>query len=795
MNLRVFINDLKLKPAEVILALVISVIGLTTITLVIMLYITDRSIDRSISEYKQLYRIESQFNLPNGDVVRSAKIPFPLVEALQEHPDIESIGYAWRLNARLNHQGSIIPHISVFAVTPVFMEQLHPFSPHLPVPGPHDIYITDEFNRQYLGHDEPLGKIVDLGKSGQFIIKAIVEPQPNSSLNLSAIIAFTPELVEGYNDKRLDWYDTHIYAFARLHSGHSHFNQQILSDIVTHNAPQLAGVPFTPSSFLNFSARHILDMHYNHGYADEFATTREKSLLYILYAAALFVLLSTTINFFIINGILNAARLPSLHIKRSVGASNTQLLTETLSLLLPQFLITVVLAVFFLWGLAQLSPDINKLFACQSVIQILGIFTGVALFNGLLMLCAHLLNLSLFIYGKQTSHSLSRYQSRQIDYRNRIMMMIQLVVTGITVYLWAGVMMQNHITKNTDFGYQKTQRLTFSLDEGFYSLGSMHELQQRLKEIDRASNLSLSSWQPFDMSRQLLSVQHAQQPVDDQFAAVNALFADKNFIDVWGLTTLAGGKNRLLASSHDHVAHALVTREFMHAMGQTSFDEVLNTRYYIPYPEQPQELRVLRIVENFDLGEHLPSPQPLIIFINDRLEKFATLSYSHQHYLPALTTLLKHYGPPGLSIQTVEQMHNHHFQNAQLMLNIIMFSAILALAVTVISTLIISISETQRLNNTLKIMEAVGGSIATSMVFFLRLYFLPIVLSLVIALVSGSQLLKNWLQQYQSVSRVVYINAFGSLLLLGLVVVAIMAIALVLCHVQGTRRQLKRNPN
>lgn len=451
----------------------------------------------------------------------------------------------------------------------------------------------------------------------------------------------------------------------------------------------------------------------------------------------------------------------------------------------------MTLAGLFLWGLVQLSPDINNLFAHQSVMQILAIFTGIALFTGLIMLSSHLLNLSLFIYSKQASHSLSRYQNRQTNYNNRIMMVIQLVVTGITVYLWAGVMTQNYTVENTDFGYQKTHRLTFSLDESFYSSGSLHELRQRLKSIDNASNLSLSSWQPFDMSRQILSVQHAQQSVHNQFTTVNALYGDKNFSDVWGLTALAGRKNRLLASSDDHVSHAIVTREFMHAMGQKSFDEVLNTRYYIPYPEQQQELRVLQIVEDFDLGEHLPSPQPLIIFINDRLEKFATLSYSHQQYLPALYTLLKRYGPPGLSIQTVEQIHNHHFQNAQLMLNVIMLTAILALVVMVISTLIISISEAQRLNGTLKIMEAVEALLPPAW-FFLRLYVLPIVLSLAVALLSGSLLLRSWLQQYQSVSGVVYINAFGSLLLLGLVVVSIMAIALVLCNVQGTRCQLKQ---
>ncbi len=792
MTLNIFTNDIKQKPAAVFLAVMITAISFVTLFLVLIIYAADSDMEQGIPEHQRLYRIESQFNLPNGDTVRSAQIPFPLVDALQKNANIESVSYAFRLETQLHLQAHITPRVTVFAVSPAFMEQLHPFRHPLPAPGPHDIYITADFNRQYLGLADPLGQTVDLGEIGQFTIKAIVEPRPDSSLNLSAIIAFTPERVAGYADKRLDWYDTHVYAFARLQPSLSHFDRKILAQIVTHNAPQLPGSPFTASSFLTFSARNVLDMHYDNGYADEFITTRARSLLYILYTATLFVLLSTVANFFNINGILNAARRPAQSVKLSLGASNIQILAESLSVFLPQFLATVSLAILFLCILFPLSSDISELLTHQSLTRLITVFTGVTFLTGLIMLLSHLLSLSLFIFSKQTSRATRRNENIRTYYLNRIILVVQLMIAGITLYLSAGMMTQNYTAMHTDLGYQKNQRLTFSLDEEFYSLGSVRELQHRLQETADTITISLSSWQPFNMSRQILSVQHAQQPVHDQFTTINALSADKYFVDVWGLTLLAGQANTLQASSEKGICHAVVTRAFMQAMGQKTFDEVLNTRYYIPFPEGQQELRVLQIVEDFDLGEHLSSPQPLIIFINDRLEKFATLSYTKEQNEELLITLLKRYGPPGLSVHSVQTLHNRHFHNDRQILNIITLTTVLSLILMVISTLVVSISEAQRLNHTLKIMEAVGGSVATSLVFFLQQNVLPMLLSLLAALATGCLLLRRWLEQYESVAGLAYINALAALLLLSLLVTAIMTLSLVLSSGRDSQSWLKR---
>lgn len=266
----------------------------------------------------------------------------------------------------------------------------------------------------------------------------------------------------------------------------------------------------------------------------------------------------------------------------------------------------------------------------------------------------------------------------------------------------------------------------------------------------------------------------------------------KFFIDVWGLTTLAGQANRLQASSDDGVVHAIVTRAFMNAMGQKSFDDVLSTGYSLSLPERQMDMRVLRIVEDFNLGDPLSPPQPLIIFINDRLERFATIFYPNGISPETLVRQIKAYGPANLLVQTVEELHNRHFHQEQQTLNIMSFTAIVSLVLMVISTLILSLSEVQRLKHTIKIMEAVGGSVATSLVFFLKKNLLAILIPSLTALSLGSLLLRSWLQQYELVTHQLYINGFIALMLLTLMVVAIMALSLVSGSGKRTQPRLKR---
>lgn len=152
-----------------------------------------------------------------------------------------------------------------------------------------------------------------------------MQPQPASSLAMQAIIAFSPALVEDYYARRGDWYSTQIYAFARMKT-RALPDDSMLQAIVKRHAPQLPGAPFTPSQFIQLSACPIGAMHYDGGYADEIATVISRWLLYTLYGAGAFVLVTTLINFFNLNGILHSAKRKGLYIRRALGDSDSELL-------------------------------------------------------------------------------------------------------------------------------------------------------------------------------------------------------------------------------------------------------------------------------------------------------------------------------------------------------------------------------------------------------------------------------------------------------------------------------------
>ncbi|HGI5920420.1 TPA: ABC transporter permease, partial [Yersinia enterocolitica] len=97
-----------------------------------------------------------------------------------------------------------------------------------------------------------------------------------------------------------------------------------------------------------------------------------------------------------------------------------------------------------------------------------------------------------------------------------------------------------------------------------------------------------------------------------------------------------------------------------------------------------------------------------------------------------------------------------------------------------ISTIIISTSETKRLEKTLAIMESIGGSIYTHIIFFIQQNIIPIAIAVTISLPISFLLLHNWLAQYSIVKGLTYIYATSSFVVFILCIIIVMTITLIL---------------
>ncbi|HDL6854318.1 TPA: darobactin export ABC transporter permease subunit [Yersinia enterocolitica] len=787
-----FINDIKLSPLASILAITITALGMLSAFLVLLIYLTDKSIERHNNDYSDIYRIETQFNLPNGDYVKSAQVPLPLLIALQNEKNIKNTAYALRLSSNLQVNDLTHAKVDIYAVSPNFFNIINPYQLNNDNNNPYksnlsqhrlnltrnEIIITPEFNQQYLHLDNPIGHVITLGSKGQFVIN-MINLHTGSRFNTKAVIAFSPELIDGYHDKRHDWYDMHAYVFITMAAGEKPSHEQ-LDALVTHYAPQLPGAPFSPEEFIQLSARNITDIHYDNGLPDEISTVIAKPYLYTLYAAGVFIFITTIINFFNINNVINNNKKNSFQIKKSIGASRYQLLTESFSIAMLQTFFVLLLTILFLIILIPLSLDIRDLILTQDtgILLISFLLTLIAVYTAILF--AHFIYLYVAVFPEQSGHH-NIYNEQPISrYIHRVTLCIQTAISGIIIYLWAGMLTQNSFMQHHNFGYEKENILTFPLSDELINLSSLINLQDELKNTSNIEFVSLSSWQPFDMSRSNTSIYHLNQQEKDKLVTVSTLNVNKHFPDTWGMKVLAGQENVLISSEDNNVIHAIVTQSFMTLMGLSSYDETLNSIFYIKSNNAERKVRILRVVNDFYLADRDKNATPLLIYIEDKTQRYGALKLQDMQDIGAIKKTLERYRVTPTQIQTVSNLHKEYFNNSRLIQQTANSVTLVSILLILISTIIISISETKRIGKTLKIMESIGGSIYTHIIFFIQQNIAPIVIAVIISFSVGFFLLHRWLVQYNAVNSLSYVNAAGTLLTFMISIIVIMTITLIL---------------
>lgn len=774
-----FINDIKLSPMASLLAIIITAVGMISLFLVLLLYITDNSIEKFHHDYSHIYRIETQFNLPNGDNVKSAQVPLPLLSVLQNEKNINNTAYALRLFIDLQINDQTHSNVAIYAVSPNFFTILNPYRQQISHLSQNEIIITPEFNRQYLHLDNPKGHIITLGDKGKFVIKDMVNLNKASRFSTMAVIAFSPDIVNGYHDKRHDWYDMHAYAFVTMVPGITPSLEQLKS-LVSRHAPQLPGAPFSPEEFIQLSARNIADIHYDAALPDEISTVIEKSYLYTLYMAGLFIFVTTIMNFFNINNVINENKKSSFQIKKSIGASNYQLLTESFSIATLQTIFIFILALIFLTILMQFIDSVKMLILMQDSSVLVNYFF-ISLFSlYIAILISHYLYLSTTVFSNKSYHNNFYTEHPLSQYVYQGTLSIQIIIAGTIIYLWAGVMTQLDFIKNHNFGYDKENVVIFPVENDLKSQVLINSIQDELKNTLNMPYIALSSWQPFDMSRTNTSIFHRNQQEKDKLVSINTLNVNKYFIDTWGIKTLAGNENPLFASKENNVYHAIATKSFMAIMGQSSYDEVLNTPFYIKNNDTEQTVHILRIVNDFYLADRDNDTSPLLVFIKNDTQRYGALKIKNVHELGAVKKILGRYRVNADQIKLADQIHQEYFSSNNLMRKTINWITLLSIILILISTITVGIAESKRITNTLKIMESVGGSIYTHIVFFIQQNITPVIIAIVIAFPVGFILLHKWLSEYSYINSLSYTYAIGALLLFMISIVIIMSLTLIL---------------
>jgi hypothetical protein len=582
-------------------------------------FIADTSVNKVIS--KNIYKIETVFNLPDGNKVRSSEAPAALVPQLMKNEYVQNIGQMKRVNLTALHKEKEVKAVEVFAMNDSAQSMLQLIPEHMEPVKDSSVYLSKNFASQISKEPSSLvGETLKLGNMGIFKIEKVIEIDKSLSLAPDVIVSFDAIFSLDIQKSYGDWYDTHLHLFIELIAP----EKLDLNEVVQMNAPQIPGAPFTPESFIHLTKRNIANLHYDMEFPDAIGFSFSKSTLYLVYGVCLFSFILGWIGF--VNSItsLQVSKMERTKTLLSIGGSRNQIILDALfDSKITVFIAAILSIVFFHFVLATFSQE----FVLLTVVNSKGLYS-ISTFIVAALILVFVSTISIVVtrvVSLQQKGSISRSASLKSIWLTQFAMFVQMLITSLIIFVSVGITFELFSSKKADFGYV--------LEDIHYSkLGGVGDKRATaLRDAINAKhgNLSeVSSWQPFDKSANYITLTTSQQSVEEKLTPINYFYAGEMFSEVLGLTEIKSKHYVLGANStySDEKVRVIVTKEFVNLFENIGLEQILDYPFYADFGDGEKEIEIIKVVSNFYLGKAKTSFDPVIIVIDEKKAKSLLLN-------------------------------------------------------------------------------------------------------------------------------------------------------------------------
>ncbi len=465
-------------------------------SLIIMLWVQhELSYDRFHENADRLYRVVHSSD--DGDV-HGTYLPGPLAAHLRENfPEIKNATSfkSWEMKIAFNKKsfsciGSYI-NPSFFSM---FSFPFEKGEPKTALSAPNSVLITKNLAAKLFGQDDPIGKTVsynngysdDIPLTVTGILKDI--PQ-NSSLQFDFLVP-----VEILYDWMNTWRNKNVFAYVLLEKNiiPEEVNQKISGVLKAHKF----------DSNLNLHLQSLKRVHLH-----ALGSGGRITYVYIFSMMALLVLLIACINFTNLSTAQSEQRFKEIGVKKVVGSSRFQLVTqflfESMILSLLSLLLAAFIAVLFLPSLnSMLGTQIDFKYNPNLFLSMIGI----ALFAGIVSGSYPAFFLSSFhpvplLKGNIPFFKLHHRKGKITEGKSRsplfrkTLVIIQFALSVGFIGCILFISQQLHHMRNKDLGFDKENILVFKATRGFIEKAST--IKQELLNHPQVQSIASSRF-PMD---------------------------------------------------------------------------------------------------------------------------------------------------------------------------------------------------------------------------------------------------------------------------------------------------------
>jgi ABC-type antimicrobial peptide transport system permease subunit len=322
---------------------------------------------------------------------------------------------------------------------------------------------------------------------------------------------------------------------------------------------------------ITFRLQPLNDIHFNKMYQ----ATGDKKALYGLLAIAAFLLLLGCINFINLSTAQATRRMKEICIRKTIGSSRKQLITQFLG---ETFLITLLASALSV-ALMPLLMDLFSSFTPEGMtfelfqdpwfpVFITGLIVGVSFLSGFYPAFV----ISRYRPMAILKNQFDRSQTHGVLVR-RTLTVAQFSIAQFFVIAALIVARQIHFSLHEDMGFQREAIITMQTPEKGDSLSEQHrgEFYNRLSGLPGIRTISRGSLPPAMPYSISGNVSYNDGKHETKPTMVRARWGDVNWIKVYGIQLVAG-KNITEGNNGQEV---LVNENFVHEVGIRDPEEVV----------------------------------------------------------------------------------------------------------------------------------------------------------------------------------------------------------------------------
>ena len=774
-------------------------IGLSASFVIGMMVYYDFTFDTFHKDGDRIYRIVSDFESPDG-LSYNMGVPIPLrLTAKTELPGIDKAGYFYTWGANSVKSASMDaafkrPNFMVFAEPEyfdIFTYEWLAGSKEGIFKNPNEVVLSQKRAQRYFPNQRPseiVGKELIYNDSIRTIVKGVVANfDKRTDIVFEEFISLPTAIQTGQKDAIVDgqwgWTNSASQVFVKLTPSANIQNiEQELEQISLKNRDEYAQ-KFNQKQY--FKLQPLSDIHFNDNYGiyDYSQDQANKDTLVGLAIVALFLLLLGCVNFINLNTAQAAKRAKEIGIRKTLGGSKKQLITqflgETFILTLIATLVSIALASWLLQVFEDFIPaQLNISLLLNPVI-----ITTITL----------LLVVVTLLSGFYPSLVLSRFKPAKVlkgqevnagekNTLRKFLTVFQFSIAQVFIIATLLVSKQIYFLMSQDMGFKTDAIAYIQTPWSDAGVTKKEVLASAIKTIPGLKDVSLGGSPPASFSMHSGGMQLLEDDKDIRMD-VELVYGDQRYLELYNIELLAGRK-----PLNDTINEYVINQTGLQKFGFQNPEDIIGKSLKV----DDENMEIVGVMRDFNQRSLRSTVAPMVfsgdlqrswrsMYNNVHIALPAENTESWQKILISVEEKYKNVYPEAqFSVRFMDETVARFYAREQRISTLLSWATGLSVLISCLGLLGLVIHTTERRTKEIGIRKLLGASLLQLNTLLCKDFLILVGLAFLIALPLAYWGVNSWLQDFAyktGMSWWIFVLSGVAMVCISLIIMSIRTIA------------------